>query len=132
MLPFAHASPRRTVATLLLLAYLPACTAWVSEGPTPAQYVQAAAPRSVRVVKHDGSHLQVADPTIQGDTLVGRHSAGLAQHDSSYRIAVPLSAEQAVQLHKFSLGRTVGLILGIQLFGLLITKATCTPNTYSC
>ena len=132
MYSLPHATLRPIGASLLLLTCLPACSTWQPGGPTPAAFVQTQDPREVRVVESDGSHLQVRAPTIQGDSLVGLLAAGLGRDDTTRRVALPLLAVQAVQVHKVSAARTLGLVGGLMALGFVIEKATCSPNDYVC
>lgn len=64
---------RRSIAAVLLVAYLPACHHWVRpKDMTPQQYVTAKHPGKVRVTLTDGSRFVLGEPWVSADSIGGR------------------------------------------------------------
>ena len=63
---------RRPIAATLLALYLTSCTFWtVSKTPLPELTGSDTPPALVRVVTIDGEKLELTDPRVHNDTLIG-------------------------------------------------------------
>ena len=102
---------RRPIAYLLLLCYLPACTAWrVERGVSPQQLFASARPDTVRVTRKDRSRVVVAQtsPAVS-DTVSG------SNWGTPIRIA--LADITQVETRKHSAANTVGAVLAVSVVG---------------
>ncbi len=103
---------RRSVAVVLLWA-ISGCTA-VRPVMAPAPFISDKHPRVVYVVDKDGRLFTIAEPRLQGDSVVGVS----AQLD--HAVGLPLDRVQQVQASQVSRARTVVLVtvLGAGAIGL--------------
>lgn len=102
-------APFRTTAALLLACYLPACTAWHTQSATPQQVVATKQPRKLRVVRQDGSRIELLQPRIEGDSLVG--TTGVSKPGTPLpRVAIALADVKAVEVHEGDAGKTLVLV----------------------
>ena len=63
---------RRPIAAMLLALHLTSCTFWtVSKTPLPELTGGDTPPALVRVVTIDGEKLELTDPRVHNDTLIG-------------------------------------------------------------
>ena len=103
----------RAVLLLFLVLHLTACYTWQGVATTsPAQLIEVTQPDHVRVLKPDGTQVELENPSVEGDQLVGtiptRSGGSLETSDDS------VSVEDILQLEirNFSLGRSVLAGLG--------------------
>ena len=68
----------RVVLLLFLVLYPTACaTSWQSVAtPSPAQFIEAEQPDRVRVTVSNGTKVELEEPLVEGDELVGRVIGG--------------------------------------------------------
>jgi hypothetical protein len=102
--------PRRSMAYVLLLCCLAACTTWhVEEGASPLLLIATEHPSRLRVTRSDSPQIVLENPQIAGsDTLVGQG------HKEPTRVAV--SDVKQVAIRRFSAPKTgafVGLAVGL-------------------
>lgn len=117
---------RRPIAYALLLWYLPACTTWhFADGVSPQQLIATRHPNAVRVTLPDRSHMVLQQPQIAaGDSLSGFHRGA--------PFSVPVSDVGCwVATRRVSIGRTLGLILGITTVVALIAGSAAAPISSS-
>ena len=109
--------PRRPIAYVLLLVYLPACTAWhVEQGVSPQQLIAAQHPNVVRVTLPDRSWIVLHQPRIAaGDSV-----AGILNGAPS---SVAVSDVTQVAIRKVSAGRTVGLVASVAAIAAFVALA---------
>ena len=107
----------RAVLLLFLVLHLTACYTWQGVATTsPAQLIEATQPDRVRVVVRGEGEVELENPSVEGDQLVGttptRSGGSLETSDAS------VSVEDILQLEirKFSWGRTVLLFNPITLY----------------
>ena len=98
----------RTVLTLFLVLHLTACYTWLGVATTsPAQLIEATQPDYVRVLKPDGTQVELANPSVEGDQLVGttttRSGGSFEPSDASVFLEDILNLE----IRNFSLGRSI-------------------------
>ena len=92
----------RAVLLLFLVLHLTACSTWQSVNtPSPAQFIEAETPDRVRVTVRGEGEVELAYPSVEGDQLVGAGD-----------FSIPLADILGLEVHGFSLGRTVLMGLG--------------------
>jgi len=95
----------RAVLMLFLVLHLTACTSWQSvslDAISPAQLIEEDRPDRVRVTGEGVLALEVVSPSVEGDQLVGADG-----------VSVPLADILRVEVHGFSLLRTIGAAFGL-------------------
>lgn len=100
---------RRTLATLLLAAYVSACTAYHRSDDAMAQVI--AVPGSVspiRVTTQEGKRIEVWSPKVANDSLYGANGA---PGQATGRIALPLSAIKSTAARKPDALLTAGAVV---------------------
>ena len=101
----------RAVLLLFLLLNLTACQTWqsVSLGAiSPAQLIEEDQPDRVRVSGRDVANLELVSPSVEGDQLVGADG-----------VSMPLADILRLEVHGFSAGRTVLVVLGTAATGIV-------------
>jgi len=92
----------RAVLLLFLVLNLTACYMWQGVAiPSPAQFIEATQPDRVRVVVRGEGEVELANPSVEGDQLVGAGD-----------FSMPLADILGLEVHGFSLGRTALLVVG--------------------
>ena len=95
----------RAVLLLFLVLNLTACTSWQSvslDAISPAQLIEEDRPDRVRVTGGGVLEREVVSPSVEGDQLVGADG-----------VSVPLADILRVEVHGFSLLRTIGAAFGL-------------------
>ncbi|HTO72349.1 MAG TPA: hypothetical protein VMJ30_00955 [Gemmatimonadales bacterium] len=127
----------RATAGVLLVSYLSACTGYHTEEATPREVVTTKHPDRVRITRQDGSQIELLQPAIEADSVIGRNAAvadslsripGVmgqmpteATPDSlKPRVAVALADIQKVEVEQMDAIKTVVLVGAV---GLLIVVA---------
>ncbi len=109
------------IATVIVAMSVPGCVTFQPQPGDPADLLAANGYDQVRAVLFDGSEYDIADPSVAGDSIVGRSfrrdqvvRVGEITLDTlTYsRIAVPLSGVSRVELPRFSAARTLLLVGG--------------------
>jgi hypothetical protein len=77
------------IGIVVLAASLGACHSWRAEGVAPSAVITEKKPSSVRITKTDSSRVEMYNPAISGDSLVGTTLGPGGQSHVPY--AVPLS-----------------------------------------
>ena len=91
----------RAVLLLFLVLHLTACYTWQGVATTsPAGVIEATQPDRVRVVVRGEGEVELANPSVEGDQLVGADG-----------VSLPLADVLMLEIREFNLGRTVGLVL---------------------
>ena len=110
----------RAVLLLFLVLHLTACYTWQGVATTsPGGVIEATQPDHVRVVVRGEGEVELANPSVEGDQLVGtiptRSGGSLEPSDAS------VSVEDILQLEirNFSLGRSI--LAGLGVFWAVIT-----------
>ena len=101
----------RAVLLLFLLLNLTACQTWqsVSLGAiSPAQLIEEDRPDRVRVTGGGVLEREVVSPSVEGDQLVGADG-----------VSMPLADILRLEVHGFSAGRTVLVVLGTAATGIV-------------
>jgi len=102
---------RSGLASLLLALYLPACGSWQIGTPTPAEFIEKERPSQVRVTRVDGSVIDLENPSISGDSLLGTAGQGVAPYGSRQQVTIALSEVQTVAVSHTS-ELTIALLAG--------------------
>lgn len=101
---------RRCAATLLLLTLTGSgCQTWRVEPVRPESLLAIRRPTLVRVTRSDGSRVVLEDPALRPDTLRGIASS----QDADLEVDIPLADVRQLETRHFSVGRTVGLGVGL-------------------
>ena len=86
----------RAALLLFLVLNLPACYTWQGVATTrPIELIEATQPDRVRVLKPDGTQVELENPSFEGDQLVGAV------------ISIPVADVLQIQIRNFNLGRTI-------------------------
>ncbi len=120
----------RTIAALLIVLYLPACSSWTTLPAAPAQAVSAKHRNVVRLLLRDSTTVQLAHPLVEGDSLVGRVPDPASVPDSLRpRRAVAIADVTAVQVP--SLTTTSTVLAGVGVAALLVAVIAATSDGIS-
>ena len=101
----------RAVLLLFLVLHLTACTSWQSvslDAISPAQLIEEDRPDRVRVTGGGVLEREVVSPSVEGDQLVGADG-----------VSMPLADILRLEVHGFSAGRTVLVVLGTAATGIV-------------
>jgi len=124
----SSAPPRwlRVISLGLIAAYLPACTGWRVQDPTPEVVVRDRAPPAIRITQLDGSTLVVHHPMIVADSIVGQLTPTKAGQESVASVAVALSTVKVLEVRRVDALRTAGALVGglllISIVGCAVTQ----------
>lgn len=100
---------RRMIALLLLVLYVPACTGWMEQSQPVPQVVAEKRPDEVRVYLRDGRRVDLREPRVEGDSLVGRErlaQAGTTRTPEWPRAAYALADIQRLETKETDSGKT--------------------------
>jgi PBP1b-binding outer membrane lipoprotein LpoB len=84
------------------------CVGWRVESAPPAEVVRNPDVHAVRVIKRDKSKVEIYDPSLQGDSIVG-HPTDRA----IAKLVMPISQVQTIATRHTSFGKTVLAVLAI-------------------
>lgn len=122
---------RRWAALLSLTCYLPACTGWKTQQAAPQDVIATRHPQAIKVTRSDGTQIEIANPEMKADSLVGVR-AGSAPGDSvRARVAIALPDISQVAVRQTDAARTVALAAGVGLAVILVVAAAsdcCGPS----
>jgi hypothetical protein len=121
---------RRLVAVLLCAAFLiqtSGCTGWSTQQKPPSEVLTEKAYDKARVTSNDGRRIEVYQPRVVNDTLVGFTSQP-SEKKQANAVAIPVSDIRYVEVQKVSAGNTILLVAGIGLTVLLIAAAVSLSN----
>lgn len=128
-------SARRCLTALLLAAYLPGCTAY-HQTATPVAELTAP-PKSVarlRVTRLDGSRLQIWEPFVARDSIVGTSTP--PGKSPRRRAVVALADVQSIAVRKVDAGMTlVGVVGTATVISLLFAglwAVSCNDSDFIC
>jgi hypothetical protein len=109
---------RRAAAAAVLAAGTSGCVSWRVESVSPRELLRASDVPAVRVSRPDRSQVELYDPHLAGDSIVG-HPTDRA----IARVAIPLAQVQTIETRHHSLGKSllagVAIGAGIGLYELL-------------
>ena len=99
---------RRLIACILLPAYLAACSTWTTQEVSPQQVIGEEQPDMVRVTLTDGSQVEVYQPRVSGDTLMGLREG--------QQVSIPLASVTQLELREGDTGKSIaaaGIVVGV-------------------
>ena len=101
----------RAVLLLFLMLHLTACYTWQGVATTsPAGVIEATQPDHVRVVVRGEGEVELENPSVEGDQLLGANG-----------VSLPLADVLMLEIRKFNFGKkTIGLIGLVFLGGLTL------------
>ena len=98
----------RRIAILIGLAVSAGCSSWKVSSVTPRELLRDPGIEAVRVTRADKSKVEIYDPVLQGDSIIGHPT-----ERAIARVVMPLSQVQTIATREKSLGRTLLIGLGI-------------------
>ena len=109
-----HYRPR-AVLLLFLLLNLTACYTWQGVATTsPAQLIEVTQPERVRVHIPDGVQVELENPLVEGDQLLGTNG-----------VALPLADVLMLEIREFSWVRTLLLAIALPPLGVVLGMLAC-------
>jgi len=124
---------RRSVATILLVVFLPACYSWKVVPISPVVTEQH--PPKIRVTTTGGQRMELRTPSVVGDTLWGsrfqnaRRENGTVMPKPEEQVAIPRADVLRVEIRKLSTGKTIGLsALGAVVLAAVALEIFCNPQ----
>ena len=114
----------RAVLLLFLMLHLTACYTWQGVGTTsPAGLIEATQPDRVRVLTPGGVQVELENPSVEGDQLMGADGASL-----------PLADVLMLETREFSIERTLLLAIAIPPLGVVLGMLLCgiDPSNEGC
>ena len=114
----------RAVLLLFLVLHLTACYTWQGVATTsPAQLIEVTQPDRVRVLTPGGVQVELANPSVEGDQLMGADGASL-----------PLADVLMLEIREFNWGRTLLLAIAIPPLGVVLGMLLCgiDPSNEGC
>ena len=98
----------RLVATGLMLISISGCMGWRTTSVAPRQLLATKGVPAVRVTRLDKSKVEIWNPVLQGDSIVGNPT-----DRAIARLVMPLSQVNTIATRGTSIGRTLLIGLGI-------------------
>ena len=100
---------RRVVSALMLAVYLPACTSFQATSQPLAELTASPKPVGrVCITKRNGVRVEVWEPRVAADSLVGASAASGAE---ARRIAIALADIQATEVRSFDAGKSIAMVV---------------------
>ena len=107
----------RAVLLLFLVLHLTACYTWQGVATTsPAGVIEATQPDRVRVVVRGEGEVELANPSVEGDQLVGTTTTRTGGSFEPSDDSISLEDILQLEIRNFSWGRTVLLFNPITLY----------------
>lgn len=110
--------PVRMLAMMALALAASGCRAWRVESVPPRELLKTPGVEAVRVTRADKSKVEIWDPVLQGDSIVGHPT-----ERAIARLVMPLSQVETIAVRKKSFGRTLligfGVIGAVTIYALL-------------
>ena len=105
---------------LFLVLNLTACFTWQGVATaTPIELIEATQPHRVRVLKPDGTQVELENPSVEGDQLVGTRTRGSGGCFVTSDASVTLEDVLQIEIRNFSLGRAIlagfGAVWGVMI-----------------
>ena len=102
------AVPVRRIVVVAMMALTSAgCTGWQTTSVVPRELLATGGVPSVRVTRHDKSKVEIYNPVLKGDSIIG-HPTDRA----IARLVMPLSQVNTIATRHTSLSRTLLIGLG--------------------
>jgi hypothetical protein len=130
----------RIAFTIWLAASAGACTSWQAATVSPEQLITEKHPSDIRVTLKDRSRVELHQPALVGDTLVGSTDGeavvtsgggpggmgaggSMAEGRGTTERRIPLSQAAFIETRHVSAGKTTGLVLGVTAAGFVVVGA---------
>ena len=107
---------RRAALMAWLSVISSGCMAWKVEPVAPRELLRQPGITAVRVTRADKSKVEIYDPVLQGDSIIG-HPTDRA----IARLVMPLDQVQTIAVRKKSVGKT--LLIGLGVIGAVTVYA---------
>ncbi len=105
----------RAVLLLFLVLHLTACYTWQGVATTsPAGVIEVTQPERVRVHIPDGVQVELENPLVEGDQLLGTNG-----------VALPLADVLMLEIREFSWVRTLLLAIALPPLGVMLGLLSC-------
>jgi hypothetical protein len=104
-----------------------ACMTWKNQPAPPGQFIQERSPDRVRLTRADGSMIELVQPFISGDTLIGRWADS---KDTASRVFIPVSDVKSVAVRRVHAAKTGLLIAGVGLTAIAVIGAATADDPY--
>ncbi|HMA40644.1 MAG TPA: hypothetical protein VKP10_11230 [Gemmatimonadales bacterium] len=99
-------------ATLVFTCLLPACTAWHLTSAPPQEVIAAKQPVKVRIVRQDRSRVELSQPKVEADSIVGTNW-DVKPGSPPSRAAIALADVRTVEVRETDTGRIIALVVGV-------------------
>jgi PBP1b-binding outer membrane lipoprotein LpoB len=99
---------RRAALAAWLALMATGCAGWRVETAPPAEVVRNPDVHAVRIIKLDKSKVELYDPSLQGDTIVGHPT-----ERAIAKVVMPISQVQTIATRHTSFGKTILAVLAI-------------------
>jgi hypothetical protein len=120
---------RGLISPLLIASYTAACHSWQPVGPTPAAYLREHQASAVRVTRSDGTLLELKEPRVVGDTLMGLRLKDSGQVADS--LSLPVGEIHTLAVRESDTGRTLALVGGFVALGIIgCVASNCGISTW--
>ena len=121
----------RAVLLLFLVLNLTACYTWQGVATTrPIELIEATQPDYIRVLTQDGTQVELENPSVEGDQLVGTTTTRSGGSFEPSDASVTLEDVLQIEIRNFSLGRTAGHSALVLI--LLLPTIACSADQASC
>lgn len=104
-----------------------ACMTWKNQPAPPSQFVREKSPDRVKITRSDGSMIELVQPVISGDTLIGRWADS---KDMASRVFIPVSDVRSIAVQRVHAGKTALLITGVGLTAMAVIAAATADDPY--
>ena len=105
----------RAVLLLFLMLHLTACYTWQGVATTsPAALIEATQPDRVRVTVRGEGEVELENPSVEGDQLLGANG-----------VSLPLADVLMLEIREFNWGRTLLLAIAIPPLGVVLGMLAC-------
>ena len=107
----------RAGSVLLFVAVLTGCRTWQPITVAPGPVIAETRPDGVRIVRTDGTRIDISQPQVRADSIVG--------FDGFDPVGAPFSEVSSVEVPRWSVPRTTALIVAqaslvLHLFALIV------------
>ena len=114
----------RPAALLMLVLHVTGCYSWQPTTVSPRQFIEEEQPGKIRILQADGEQVEIRNPGVETDSISFRVSSGLF---GSETVRIALSDVSTVEVQRFSIGKTVALVVlapvGLVVIAVLICAA---------
>lgn len=117
---------RRLAALILLALYLPACSRWMEQTQPVPRVVAEKRPAELRLHLRDGRQVDLRDPRVEGDSLVGRERLAQTRQTRApeySRAAYALAEIQRYEAKEADTGKTWMTVAVIVVISIVVIAA---------